>query len=113
VSVWLFLWLMVFLKIPIVGLFAIVKWAIGQTPEVREPSRTADRPRGARSGRSPAIRPRQLSADAAETRPSQGTGADVPPGRVRASVAIAAASSEARSEPGPRCAGARRAPLLR
>jgi hypothetical protein len=28
-----FLWLMVLLKIPIVGLFLIVRWAIGQTPE--------------------------------------------------------------------------------
>ncbi len=32
-SVWLFLWLMVFLKIPIVGLFMIVKWAVGPNPE--------------------------------------------------------------------------------
>jgi len=27
------MWLMVFLKIPIVALFLIVRWAVGQTPE--------------------------------------------------------------------------------
>jgi hypothetical protein len=32
-DVWTFLWLMVFLKIPIVGLFLIVRWAVRQTPE--------------------------------------------------------------------------------
>jgi hypothetical protein len=30
---WTFIWLMVFLKIPIVALFLIVRWAVGQTPE--------------------------------------------------------------------------------
>ncbi len=30
---WTFLWLMVFLKIPMVGLFLIVRWAVRQTPE--------------------------------------------------------------------------------
>jgi hypothetical protein len=30
---WTFLWLMVFLKIPIVGLYLIIRWAVGQTPE--------------------------------------------------------------------------------
>jgi len=33
VSVWTFIWLMVFLKIPIVALFLLVRWAVGQTPE--------------------------------------------------------------------------------
>lgn len=33
VSIWIFLWLMVFLKIPIVALFLIVRWAVRQTPE--------------------------------------------------------------------------------
>jgi len=33
VDVWTFLWLMVFLKIPVVGLFLIVRWAVRQTPE--------------------------------------------------------------------------------
>jgi hypothetical protein len=33
VDAWTFLWLMVFLKIPIVALFLIVRWAVKQTPE--------------------------------------------------------------------------------
>jgi hypothetical protein len=33
VSTWTFIWLLVILKIPIVALFMIVRWAIGQTPE--------------------------------------------------------------------------------
>jgi hypothetical protein len=33
VDAWTFLWLMVALKIPIVALFLIVRWAIRQTPE--------------------------------------------------------------------------------
>jgi hypothetical protein len=32
-DVWTFVWLMVFLKIPIVALFLIVRWAVRQTPE--------------------------------------------------------------------------------
>jgi hypothetical protein len=32
-EVWTFVWLMVFLKIPIVALFLIVRWAVNQTPE--------------------------------------------------------------------------------
>lgn len=32
-TTWTFIWLLVLLKIPIVALFAIVRWAIGQTPE--------------------------------------------------------------------------------
>ena len=30
---WTFIWLVVFLKIPIVALFLLVRWAVGQTPE--------------------------------------------------------------------------------
>jgi hypothetical protein len=33
VDVWTFLWLMVFLKIPIVGLFLIVRWAVRDAPD--------------------------------------------------------------------------------
>jgi hypothetical protein len=33
VTTWTFIWLMVLLKIPIVGLFLIVRWAVGQTPD--------------------------------------------------------------------------------
>jgi hypothetical protein len=33
VDAWTFIWLMVFLKIPIVALFLLVRWAVGQSPE--------------------------------------------------------------------------------
>jgi hypothetical protein len=33
VTTWTFIWLMVLLKIPIVALFLLVRWAVGQTPE--------------------------------------------------------------------------------
>jgi hypothetical protein len=33
VTTWTFIWLMFLLKIPIVGLFLIVRWAVKQTPE--------------------------------------------------------------------------------
>jgi hypothetical protein len=33
VTTWTFIWLMVILKIPIVALFMIVRWAVRQTPE--------------------------------------------------------------------------------
>jgi hypothetical protein len=38
VSLWIFLWLMLALKIPIVALYLIVRWAIRQTPEQAEGS---------------------------------------------------------------------------
>jgi hypothetical protein len=34
VGAWTFIWLMVILKIPILGLYLIVRWAVRQTPEV-------------------------------------------------------------------------------
>jgi hypothetical protein len=33
VTTWTFIWLMVILKVPIGALFAIVRWAVRQTPE--------------------------------------------------------------------------------
>jgi hypothetical protein len=33
VDTWTFIWLMLFLKIPIVALFLLVRWAVRQTPE--------------------------------------------------------------------------------
>jgi hypothetical protein len=36
VSLWIFLWLMFLLKIPIVALYLLVRWAIRQTPEPAE-----------------------------------------------------------------------------
>ena len=35
---WTFIWLMVCLKVPIVALFLIVRWAVRQTPEAAEGS---------------------------------------------------------------------------
>jgi hypothetical protein len=34
VSAWTFIWLVVVLKIPVVALFLLVRWAVGQTPEI-------------------------------------------------------------------------------
>jgi len=36
VDAWTFIWLMVFLKIPIVALYLLVRWAVRQTPEATE-----------------------------------------------------------------------------
>jgi hypothetical protein len=33
VNAWTFLWLMLFLKIPLIALFLLVRWAVAQTPE--------------------------------------------------------------------------------
>jgi hypothetical protein len=33
VTTWTFIWLMVFLKIPVVALFLLVRWAVRQSPE--------------------------------------------------------------------------------
>ena len=35
-SLWIFLWLMLALKIPIVALYLLVRWAIRQTPEAAD-----------------------------------------------------------------------------
>ena len=35
-SLWIFLWLMLALKIPIVALYLLVRWAVRQTPETAE-----------------------------------------------------------------------------
>jgi hypothetical protein len=37
VDAWTFIWLMFLLKIPIVALFLIVRWAVRQTPESATP----------------------------------------------------------------------------
>jgi len=37
VDAWTFIWLMLILKIPVVGLFLIVRWAVHQTPEGSAP----------------------------------------------------------------------------
>ncbi|HWX45154.1 MAG TPA: hypothetical protein VNY52_07500 [Solirubrobacteraceae bacterium] len=83
---WTFIWLMVMLKIPIVGLFLIVRWAVRQTPEGfmdedggigfrPDPRpRHPHHPRLGRDGRGP-IAPRRG--------PHHGAPALLPPPRVR------------------------------
>ena len=75
-TTWTFIWLMVLLKIPIVALFLLVRWAVGQTPE------TAPEADG---GIGPRPRPRhphhprpRLAARAAQRAP---TGSPRPPRR--------------------------------
>jgi hypothetical protein len=33
VDAWTFLWLMLFIKVPLIALFLLVRWAVKQTPE--------------------------------------------------------------------------------
>ncbi len=70
VDMWTFLWLMVFLKIPIVGLFLIVRWAVRQTPETA-PGRTAGsaRARGRVHPHHPRARPPRPPAQGPARRP--------------------------------------------
>jgi hypothetical protein len=51
VNAWLFLWLMLGLKIPLVALFLIVRWAVRQTPEAATES-------GSDGGIGPPLSPR-------------------------------------------------------
>ena len=44
VTTWTFIWLMVLLKIPIVALFLIVRWAVRQTPETARRAGRRHRP---------------------------------------------------------------------
>ena len=68
VDVWAFIWLLVILKIPIVALFLIVRWAVRQTPEAARASDggvgPAPRPRHPH-------RPRGTAARAAPARPAR------------------------------------------
>ncbi len=82
---WTFIWLMVILKIPIVALFLIVRWAVRQTPETAAratdggigplprprtlTTRARDR-RGRPGGARTAIRHRRAGASARAPRPS-------------------------------------------
>jgi hypothetical protein len=84
VTTWTFIWLMFLLKIPIVALFLIVRWAVRQTPE------TAG---GQDGGISP--RPRPLHPHHPRPRLPRlprrgphGVAEPGPPARVRASVSI-------------------------
>ncbi len=80
---WTFVWLMVFLKIPIVGLFLIVRWAVRQTPETAP---------GADGGIGPRTSPRHPHHPRAPRprRPRRGPHGNAPipssPPRVRSSL---------------------------
>jgi len=79
---WTFVWLMVFLKIPIVGLFLIVRWAVRQTPETAP---------GADGGVGPRTTPQHPHHPRAPRprRPRRGPHGDAPlpsPPRVRSSL---------------------------
>lgn len=80
VDVWTFMWLMVFLKIPIVGLFLIVRWAVRQVPEDAAPGQDGGigpRPRP-RHPHHPRRRPPRLPR-----RGPHGAPAPLAPARVR------------------------------
>jgi len=75
-SVWLFLWLMFALKLPIVGLYLIVRWAVRQTPDPLP---------GADGGTGPPARPRhpRPPLPRASRRGPHGERPCGPPARVR------------------------------
>ena len=76
-DVWTFLWLMVFLKIPIVALFLIVRWAVRQTPETApgQDGGIGPRPRPrTRTTRARACRARRAGARTAAPRPPRRRG---------------------------------------
>jgi hypothetical protein len=83
VDAWTFIWLMVFLKIPIVALFLIVRWAVRQTPE-EAPGQ--DGGIGPRSGPSHPRHPRARLPRAPRRGP-HGDAPSVPPARVRTVLA--------------------------
>jgi hypothetical protein len=89
VDAWTFIWLMFILKIPIVGLFLIVRWAVRQGPE------TATEEDGG-IGYSPRPRhpshPRPHLPRAPRRGPHRGAPAVVAPARIRTAAARARVS---------------------
>jgi hypothetical protein len=83
VTTWTFIWLMVLLKIPIVGLFVIVRWAVGQDPEItpEEDGGVGPRPRPQHPHHPRSRLPRL------PRRGPHGAPSPVPPSRVRTAVA--------------------------
>jgi hypothetical protein len=86
VDAWTFIWLMIMLKIPIVGLFLIVRWAVRQTPEgfSEEDGGIGFRPRP----RHP-HHPRSTLPRTPRRGPHRGAPALLPPPRVRTVAARA------------------------
>lgn len=83
---WTFIWLMVFLKIPIVALFLIVRWAVRQTPDE---ATGQDGGIGPENGPTHPSRPRHPRARLPRA-PRRGPHRDaplIPPARVRTVVA--------------------------
>jgi hypothetical protein len=83
VDAWTFIWLMVFLKIPIVALFLIVRWAVRQTPEAAS---GGDGGIGPRPGPLHPSHPRARLPRTPRRGPHGGA-PPVPPARVRTVVA--------------------------
>jgi hypothetical protein len=84
VDAWTFVWLMVALKIPIVALFLIVRWAVRQAPE--EWTNSGEGGIGPRTG---PLHPRHPRArlPRAPRRGPHGGASPIPPARVRGAVA--------------------------
>jgi len=86
VNAWTFVWLMVFLKIPIAALFGIVWWAVRQGPET-EPSSEDD---GGAKHLPPRPRhPHRPSLPRTPRRGPHGGASPLPPARVRVTAARA------------------------
>jgi hypothetical protein len=86
VDAWTFIWLMLILKIPIVGLFLIVRWAVRDAPETAsdEDGGIGFRPRPRHPNH-----PRSRLPRAPRRGPHRGAPALLPPPRVR-TVAVRA-----------------------
>jgi len=85
VDTWTFIWLMACLKIPIVALFLIVRWAVRQTPE---PASGSEGGIGPRPGPRHPSHPRPVLPGPSRRGPHRGPRPGSPP-RVRAHVARA------------------------
>jgi len=85
VDVWTFVWLMFLLKIPIVALFLIVRWAVNQTPETEPGQDGGIGPRP--SPHHPRPRPPGAAPRLPRRRGSHGDPVPSSPARVRTLVA--------------------------
>jgi hypothetical protein len=84
-NAWTFLWLFLFLKIPIVALLTIVWWAIKQKPE----EAPTEDDGGIRPRHRPPIRPTSRNPRHPRRRGPHGEPAPAAPARVRVTVARA------------------------
>jgi hypothetical protein len=86
VDAWTFIWLMFMLKIPILGLFLIVRWAVRQGPE---PASEEDGGIGFEPRPRHPHRPRTRLPRPPRRGPHHGTGAPASPARIRTATARA------------------------